>query len=319
MNKRAKILIIGFGSIGSRHYFNLKKLGFEQVYVFDAFRQPPKNIKQIAKLSREALKEFTIVFVCSPTSDHIKTALVAAQAGCHLFIEKPLSHSNRGINELIKICKKNKLITMVGCNLRFNPAVAFMKAALDKNLLGRLLAIYVEYGRYLPYQRPGTDYTKVYAAHRSEGGGAILDDIHDFDLISWFNNFVPAEEVKVLASRVSKLKIDVEDVGLIALRFKNNVVGSIRCDYLQQYKHRELKIIGEKSSLVWNFRDDIVWREWRQKDQDKKAIIFKNKSKDQNKMYVAELKYFLNQVVSRQETQNSVERAADVLKLAITK
>ena len=94
MNKKSKILIIGFGSIGQRHYKNLKKLGYKNLYVFDTNKKVISNSKfQIPNFNADTLKEFKIVFICTPNNLHIKHTLAAARAGCHLFIEKPLSHN----------------------------------------------------------------------------------------------------------------------------------------------------------------------------------------------------------------------------------
>ena len=128
-----KILLVGFGSIGKRHYRNLTSLGYRDIAVFDpsdkAFENADKIIR-IKKFDIDSAKDFNTAFICSPNNLHIKHALICANAGLHLFIEKPLSHNFNGFNLLKKICRKKKLVTMIGCNMRFHPCLEFIKNIL---------------------------------------------------------------------------------------------------------------------------------------------------------------------------------------------
>lgn len=311
MAKDLKILIIGFGSIGQRHYKNLKKLGYKNLAVFDINKKIISNIKsQTSNLNTNTLQEFRIVFICTPNNLHIKHALPAAKAGCHLFIEKPLSHNLTGINKLSSICQQKKLITMVACNLRFHPSLQFIKKYLEKNKLGKIYKISHEFGYYLPYWRPGTDYTKNYAVKKLKGGGIILDDIHEFDLLFWLNNFKPAKQAKFIYDKISKLRIETEDICLASFKFENNILGSVKCDYLQQSYCRTCKIVGEKGNLEWNWQDNIVWL--KTKNQNKK--IFQVKNWDVNQMYIDEVKYFMACVKNNVTTFNNIKRSKQVLK-----
>jgi len=122
-----KIIIIGYGSTGQRHYRNLVAMGFNDISVYDPDLSKLTDVKKVEKLSEDSFNGFDAAFICSPTNLHIKAAIMAAKAGCHLFIEKPLSHSLKNVEELEKISVEKKLITMIGCNMRFHPALAFTK------------------------------------------------------------------------------------------------------------------------------------------------------------------------------------------------
>ncbi|MBI2625295.1 MAG: Gfo/Idh/MocA family oxidoreductase [Candidatus Nealsonbacteria bacterium] len=314
MNLNTKILIIGFGSIGQRHYGNLLKLGYKNVFVYDIDpRKIPRRVKKINSLSVKELGDFKISFVCNPTSLHIKTALLAAKAKNHLFIEKPLSSNLKGAKELVALCRKNELITMVACNLRFDPCLQRLKELLDKGFLGKVFALHSEYGNYLPYQRKGRDYRKTYAARKEKGGGIILDDIHSFDLLFWLNNFKALKNIQLCYDKVSRLAIDTEDISVAVLRFGNKVIGSIRSDYLQQRKSRSLKVIGEKGNFVWDFREGALYFE----DRFLRKKIFQPKFQDQNKMYIDEIKYFLKKTEEESNTFNDLEKSLIVLKTVL--
>ena len=310
MNKKSKILIIGFGSIGQRHYRNLKTLGYNNLYIFDINKK-----LQITKLALNILKQFDVVFVCSPNHLHIKQAILAAQAGCHLFIEKPLSYNLAGIDKLYKICIQKKLINIIGCNMRFHPCLRFIKEYLDSQKLGKIYSISHECGYYLPYWRPGIDYSKNYAAKKSTGGGIILDGIHEFDLLFWLNNFNQVRESKFVYGQVGNLKIETEDACVAGFKFNNKVLGSVRCDYLQQSYSRTCKVVGERGNLEWNWSENIVWL--RTKDENKK--IFQVKNWDVNQMYIDEIKYFMACVRNNRMTFNDISIARKVLKYCVHK
>ncbi len=316
MDKGIKILIIGFGSIGQRHYHNLAELGYRNVYVYDINKSATESCKlKINNLNSKILKNFDGVFICTPNHEHLKAALKGAQADCHLFIEKPLSHNFKGVNELIEICRKKKLITMVGCNMRFHPCLSFIKNYLAQGKLGNLYSIALEFGYFLPAWRPRQDYRKNYAAKRSTGGGIILDDIHEFDLLFWLNNFQPVDEVDFIFNNSGALRIETEDNCLASFQFKNKVLGLVKCDYLQRSYSRRCKIVGEKGNLEWDFKENIVWLE----TKAAKRKLFAMKNFDFNQVYVDEVKYFFNCLEKNKPTFNDVKIAASVLKYCVNK
>lgn len=310
-----KILIIGFGSIGKRHYKNLRALGLDDVYVYDVDERKTsdKDLKTIRDLRVETLTKFDVAFVCNPNNLHIVTALKCAEAGCHLFIEKPLSHNLRGVQRLERLCQKKKLINMVACNMRFNPCLQFIKNYVGKNKLGNIYGIHHEFGYYLPYWRAKQNYKKNYAAKKKTGGGIILDDIHEFDLLFWLNNFAYVKKQSFIFGKTSNLDIETEDSCVASFMFANNVLGSVRCDYLQRRYSRNCKIVGEKGNLEWDFNENVVWL--RTNKENKKLFVVNNGNT--NDMYVDEIRYFLNCVKQKKNTFNDIKTSLKVLKYCV--
>lgn len=303
-----KVILFGFGSIGKRHYANLKAQGLE-VSVFDpndaAFEDP--SIQRVTEADPQG---FDIAFICNPNHLHISTALECAKAGCHMFIEKPLSHNLEGIDELIQICEEKKLITMVGCNMRFHPCLQFIKSAIDAGKVGKVYGIDLEFGYYLPAWRPGQDYRNNYAAKKELGGGIILDDIHEFDLLMWLNNFEEVTDHTLLSSHSSDLEIETEDIAAGTFLFANGVLGTVRVDYLQQKYHRNCKVKGEKGNLVWDFNENKVILE----QQETSEVLFETPDFDNNDMFVEELNYFLEKVKGAEYTFNDIQRQTQLLR-----
>ena len=269
----------------------------------------------INKLDKKSLEQFDIAFICNPNSKHIDTALMCAQAGCHLFIEKPLSHNLKNIDKLQKIVVQKRLITMIGCNMRFHPCIEFIKSYISKNKLGKIHGIKHEFGYHLPYWRPKQDYRKNYAAKKSTGGGIILDDIHEFDLLFWLNDFSQVKKSKFIYDKLSDLEIETEDFCLAFFEFTNKIIGSVQCDYLQQDYTRNCKVIGVKGNLEWDFNENVVWL--KNKQNNKKLFAVKNFNF--NKVYLEEVKYFFSCVVKRKETFNDIKIAYGVLKYCVNR
>lgn len=313
-----KILIIGFGSIGKRHYKNLMKLGYKNIAVFDPSDKSfvdVENATRIGELNNKSIEDFNIAFICSPNNLHIKQALICTKAGLHLFIEKPLSHNLNGIRKLENICKKKKLVTLVGCNMRFHPCLEFIKRYLGARKLGKIYSIRHEFGYYLPYWRPTQDYRKNYAAKKSTGGGIILDDIHEFDLLFWLNNFDKVVKSKIIFNHASDLEIQTEDQAAGIFLFRNKVLGVVLSDYLQQCYSRKSKVVGERGVLEWDFKENTVLL----KTKDKVSKLFAAKDFDFNQTYIKEVKYFFDCIKNKKDTFNNLFIAGKVLKYCLKK
>src|SRR5918998_182634 len=117
-----RVLIAGLGSIGRRHLRNLRQLGVNEIIVFrtrpDPLAEAP-DLPVFTDLTQALAAKPDVVIVSNPTAYHLGVAIPAAQAGCNLFIEKPISHSWDGVEELLSIIEKQRLLALAGFDLRF--------------------------------------------------------------------------------------------------------------------------------------------------------------------------------------------------------
>jgi len=311
-----KIIVVGVGSIGTRHFKNLAELG-HSVYAVDINRENLRKVSSFAKGVFSSLNEALkiapdVVFICTYSNDHIMPAIKCAEAGCHLFIEKPLSLSTDGIDELISIVEQKKLLTMVGCNMRFHPAISYIYDILTNNhFFSKKLWGNFESGFYLPFDK--VDYQNSYKANKNMGGNLIFDGIHELDCAIWF--FGEPTEVICNKGITSGLKIDTEDHVEMITKFTSDVVCTIHMDYLQHGYSRRCKVVCEEGTIVWDFIHGnigmitIADPKWQWKDM--KIDIY------YNQMYMDEIRYFLDCVASGKETFNSIKQSLPVLKLAL--
>ena len=101
------------------------------------------------------LPDFAVV--SNPTALHLGTAMECARAGCHLFIEKPVSHTTDGCAELAAWVRSLRLVAMVGFQFRFHPGLREVKRLLDAGAIGDVVSAQAHWGEYLPAWHPWED------------------------------------------------------------------------------------------------------------------------------------------------------------------
>ena len=313
-----RFLIVGFGSIGQRHCGNLKMLGVQDLAVCDL--DPSKRDAAAARFGARTFARFDqalldrpeVVFVTTPPSSHIPIALQAARAGCHLFIEKPLSHTETDVDELIRIVKDKDLITMVGCNMRFHHGPVTIKRLLEAASIGPVITAMLDAGMYLPDWHPELDYRRQYSAQRALGGGVVLDGIHEIDYARWL--FGEPTEIFSHGGRLSRLEIDTEDSVNVLMKIRSGISVMLHLDYVQRSYARSCKVIGEEGTIIWDIAAPIRWfsartKSWQTVPQPEPYTI--------NDMYVEELRYFLTCLDEGRSTMMDLEQAARVTRIAL--
>jgi len=312
-----KVVIIGFGSIGQRHCKNL--LDESNAEIFLCTKHNLKNFKNNKRIQNlpsleECLKnQPDIGLICNTSNLHVETAIKLAKNNCHLLIEKPLSNSLKNITPLLSLVKKNKLITLMGFNLRFHPCLIKIKQILSKNKIGRIIYIHAENGSYLPDWHPEEDYRKSYTSRKTLGGGAVLTCLHEIDYLSWL--FGDVKEVSAISGKFSDLKIDSEDLALTSLRFKNNIIAHVHLDFFQRPAQRSCKIVGTNGTLFCDFNRNIISLYELNKKKWKEIMNLKNYNI--NDMYVEEIKQLLNCVKAKKKSVNDINQGLKILKIGL--
>ena len=313
---KMKIAVIGCGSIGKRHIRNLLALGVHDIIAYDkdakllAAVENDTGIKVFYSLPEIISRKPDAVLVCTPNSLHVPIAFKFAKIGSHLFIEKPLSHNLDGVDQLLAEAREQKLVTMVGCNFKFHPSFIKMKVILESGILGKILSARCQFGQYLPDWHPWEDYRTGYSA-RSDLGGGILLDSHEFDYMQWFLGDV--SELFCFAGKVSNLEIDTEDTAEVLLKFQNGTIAEIHLDYTQRTYQRNYEFFGENGTLKWNFEDRKVMLYLA--NENKWEVFVEPGNYDLNAMYKEQMKHFLDSIVNEKETVTEIFAGWKTLKL----
>jgi len=306
-----KFLFCGLGSIGQRHLRNLRAVLGDSAEVL-AWRSrgtspvlnPDMTVREgadlektyglhsFAKLEDAIAQKPDAVFVTNPNTLHLPVALAAARAGCHLFIEKPISHSLEGVSELIAEVERRKLVALVAYQFRFHPGLRLAKKSLEEGKLGRLVAANVVNGEYLPDWHKYEDYRGTHPARRELGGGCLRIQTHELDYVHWL--FGSPKKVFAVGGHLSGLEVDVEDsVGLL-LEYPRPGGASlpvhVHLDYLQRPPQRSCEIIGDAGRLRYDYYANQV--EFRDTSGGLRVERFENFKREQ--MFLDEMRHFLN-------------------------
>ncbi len=252
-----KFLISGLGSIGRRHFRNLVALGETHITL---------HRTHLATLSDDELAGYPVetdlaaalaqhpdaVFITNPTALHMEVAIPAAEAGCHIFLEKPISHTLEGLDRLQAAVQKNNRQVLVGFQFRYHPGLRQVKAWLEMDAIGTPISARAHWGEYLPNWHPWEDYKQGYAARPDLGGGVVRTLTHPLDYLRWLLGEVSA--VWAFTSSTG-LNMPVEDNAEIGLRFANGALGSVHLDYNQQPPTHTLELTGTQGHILWDNAD----------------------------------------------------------------
>lgn len=314
-----KALVLGGGSIGTRHLQNLKSLGVEQRAVVEPDVQQrgralgqDEDVSGFARLEQGLEWGPDFVVIATPSHLHVGPALAAARRGCHLFIEKPLSHSMKDVETLQSEVVRRSLITMVACNMRFHPGPARVKTLLEEAVIGQVIAARLQGGSYLPRWRPGQDYQQSYSAS-PDWGGIIFDGIHEIDLALWYLG--PARVVGAAHVPASTIGLTTDGLAEILLCHEPGVLSNVHLNFVQRDYRRTCQIIGSEGTIYWDFMERQI--RIYGADGEMTQSYPEPAGWQVNQMYVDELSHFIDCVQRRRATINPLSGGVAALRIAL--
>ena len=227
--KKLNVGIIGAGRIGQVH---AKSITYhipqaKIVAISDIYYEGAKKVAESLGIPNayedyhEILNnpEIDAVLICSSTDTHADIAVEAAEAGKHIFCEKPVDLTVAKIKKVIAAVEKAGVKLQIGFNRRYDHNFAEIKRLANDGKLGKLQTIKITSRDPEP---PSIDYVKV-------SGGIFLDmTVHDFDMA----RFIGGEVEEVYANAAVTVDEAIGEAGdvdtaLIALKFKNGAIGVI--------------------------------------------------------------------------------------------
>lgn len=314
------VLVVGYGSIGKRHILNLLNLAsVKDVNVYtkikdgldDAIKQKvtfiDATINDLASVTNQHKFDFAII--ANETYKHIDTAIILAQRGIHLFIEKPLTHNYEKVVLLEEIIGKNGIKVLIAYNLRYLPVIQYIKKQLSQEVLGNLYFAQIEVGQFLPSWRATVDYTDCYSSKSEYGGGVALDLSHEVDYMRFL--FGEPAFWKTMKSKASNLAINCEDIFEGMYKYKKGFICHIHMDYLQLKAKRQIRIVGSQGQITCNLIDkwiDVVTTDHKTRLTD--DYLFATED-----TYKTELKRFIEAIKSDEAVDVSIDDGIKVLEL----
>jgi predicted dehydrogenase len=257
-----KILIAGLGSIGRRHLRNLIALGEKDIVLLRSHKAtlPDDELAgyPVETDLAETLKKYQpqAVIVSNPTALHMDVAIPAAQAGCAILLEKPISNDLARVDELRQASAHSGSKILVGFQFRYHPTLNKARELIAAGAIGKVLATHAHWGEYLPNWHPWEDYRQSYAARADLGGGVIVTLTHPLDYLRYLLGEV--RELWSFNGHISPLELDVEDVAEIGLKFASGAIGGVHMNYVQRPPVHRLEIVGTDGTLRWDNADGLL-------------------------------------------------------------
>ncbi|QDU41494.1 Inositol 2-dehydrogenase/D-chiro-inositol 3-dehydrogenase [Maioricimonas rarisocia] len=247
-----RTLIVGGGSIGERHLRCFQQTGRADVALCEINEELRGQLtdryqltQTFASLDEGLLQPFDAVVICTPAHLHIPMARQALDAGASILIEKPLSTTLDGIDELQQALDRTNRPASVAYVYRAHPGVIAMKQAIDSGRFGRPVQITSVSGQHFPLYRPA--YREIYYTRRETGGGAIQDALtHVLNAAEWLVG--PVTRLAADADHCVLEGVEVEDTVNVVTRH-GSVLGSFSLNQHQPPNESNLTVICENGAV----------------------------------------------------------------------
>ena len=256
------ILIAGYGSIGRRHFRNLKALGYADVRLLRSGRTPPEGFEtpsdtdEYRYLEAALADDPAVVIVANPSALHADVTRASVHAGACVLLEKPVCSSIEEARALqAEVHDANGVVSMAYC-FRYHPLYSALAQIVREGRLGRIFHLHAWQAGYLPSWHPWEDYRKGYAARGDLGGGVVRTLDHDLDMLRW----MMGSPVEVLASvgSLSGIDVEVEDTADMIFRYPDKKQAHVHVCYGRRDYARGMWIVGEQASATLNWVQGTV-------------------------------------------------------------
>ncbi|QHE53033.1 Gfo/Idh/MocA family protein [Pontibacillus sp. HMF3514] len=262
MKNKTRFAVVGCGTISEAHLKSIEHVPeAELVAVCDI---KPTLAEEKGKLYgvnaysslEELLKQdnIDVVNICTPSSLHPEQTKLAAKAGKHVFVEKPMAIQIKDVEDMIQVCKENHVHLATVFPRRMSPQANYARELIQSGKLGKLslCSAYMKiYRSQEYYDSAGWRGTWEY-----DGGGAMMNQgIHTIDLLQWLAGPVSSLYGK---SRTLLRDIEVEDTAASLLEFEHGAIGVMEMTTTAHINETvRIEILGENGTLIY-INDEIT-------------------------------------------------------------
>ncbi len=230
--RKIRTAIIGCGKVSDLHAGALKKT-VEAQFVAVCSRDRDKARRYGEKYGVQGfgdIKEMIVsagveaAIICTPHPAHCQAAVIAAEAGTHILVEKPLASTLKDCDAILAATRKAKVKVATVCQRRFYAPVQRIRQAIDAGKIGTpALGTVLMLGWR---DRNYYDSDPWRGQWQAEGGGVLVNQApHQLDLLQWFMG--PIVELFGVWSNINHPYIEVEDTAVAIVRFKSGALGNI--------------------------------------------------------------------------------------------
>lgn len=272
--RRIRLALVGCGRIAQKHFDALEKHA-ENVELAAVCDIDPVALSQAEARTGtpgychlsdllEHTRELDGVIFCTPSGLHARQVIQAAEAGKHVITEKPMATRWSDAKAMVDACDRANVRLLVVKQNRRNATLQLLKRAVEQRRFGRIFMVHIN----VFWTRPQEYYdsAKWRGTWEFDGGAFMNQASHYVDLLDWLIG--PVESVQAYTATLDRL-IEVEDSGVLNVRWRNGALGSMAVTMLTYPKNLEgsITILGENGTVRvggvavneiqhWEFADD---------------------------------------------------------------
>ena len=254
-DRKIRFALAGCGRIAANHFAAIEKHA-DRAELTDVCDTDPAALASAVKRtgarghpSLTALLESTgadIVVLATPSGLHPEQAIEVAATRRHVMTEKPMATRWHDGVRMVRACDEAAVRLFVVKQNRRNATLQLLKRAVEKRRFGRIYMVNIN----VFWSRPQEYYDS--AAWRGtwefDGGAFMNQASHYVDLLDWLIG--PIESVQAYTATLAR-NIEVEDTGVMNIRWRSGALGSMNVTMLAYPKNLEgsITILGEKGTV----------------------------------------------------------------------
>ena len=278
-NKKIRIAVVGCGRISKNHFDSIKthQNNIELISICDinpkvlSQCERQHNVKGYLDLGRMLDSEnLDLVAICTPSGIHAEQTKICAMHGVNVMTEKPMATRWDDGLRMVKVCDDAGVRLFVVKQNRFNTTLKLLKRAIEENRFGKINMVHIN----VFWTRPQEyyDQAKWRGTWEFDGGAFMNQASHYVDLLDWLIGPID----KIHAMMTTTRDIEVEDTGVINIKWRKGTLGSMSVTMLTYPKNLEgsITILGENGTVKIGgvaVNDIQHWEFDKPKDYDKQV------------------------------------------------
>lgn len=252
--RKIRMAVVGCGRISKNHFESIEKHAdqLELAAVCDiddaTLAEHARKYKVPGYRHMDEVLDKTqldLVALCTPSGIHPEQAILAANHKLHVMTEKPMATRWHDGVRMVKACDEAGVRLFVVKQNRRNTTLQLLKRAIEEKRFGKIHMVHLN----VFWTRPQSyyDQSKWRGTWEFDGGAFMNQASHYVDLLDWLIG--PVDKVQAMMSTTRD--IEVEDTGVLNIRWRNGALGSMSVTMLSYPKNLEgsITILGEKGTV----------------------------------------------------------------------